>query len=360
MGHSQEEQDMNTTQERIKRLFEILDEVALYRRTLGKLGFDRQCCAPKAGMEQAGEDAARLSQVVFRLTHSEEYFSLIEELYRDKEALEPLQKKLVEYLYEDYEKTKNISPELSLEIDLAFEEAFTAWLEAKEQKDYSIFKPSFAKLIAYTRQMIDLRGEKKGSYYDVCLDDYEKGGSIAQLDGFFNALKERILPLIRRIKENGKPIRDDFLTRPCAIAKQEAFSHELLAMEGLRTDALVLMTSEHPFTDNYGPNDVRVTTHYYEENFISNIFSTLHEGGHALFMQNEPKAFHDGFVSDRMTSAMHECMSRFYENIIGRSEAFIHAVYPKMQSICGDTFTDVTERELYEAVNIATPGLSRM
>lgn len=59
-----------------------------------------------------------------------------------------------------------------------------------------------------------------------------------------------------------------------------------------------------------------------------------------------------------MSNAMHETISRFYENLIGRSEAFIHFVYPKLLEISGN-LSDVSERELYEAVNIARPSLIR-
>ena len=104
---------------------------------------------------------------------------------------------------------------------------------------------------------------------------------------------------------------------------------------------------------------MRVTTHYYENNFVSNIFTTLHEGGHALFMQNEPEEFYREHAANSMTNGMHECISRFYENLIGRSEAFVHFIYPKLQELSGGTFADVTERELYEAVNAAAPGLNR-
>ena len=149
------------------------------------------------------------------------------------------------------------------------------------------------------------------------------------------------------------------MSRPCPVSQQEAFSRYLLELEGLKKDALVLMTTEHPFTTNFGPGDVRVTTHYYEDNFVSNIFTTLHEGGHALFMQNEPEEFYREHAANSMTNGMHECVSRFYENLIGRSEAFVRFIYPKLQELSGGTFDDVTERELYEAVNAAAPGLNR-
>jgi carboxypeptidase Taq len=244
-------------------------------------------------------------------------------------------------------------------MDEPFAKAYREWLSAKKVSDFSIVAPSLRKTIALTRKAIDLRDRKYPTYYTACLDDHEKGGSEAQLDAFFGALKERIVPLIRRIQAEGKPIREDFLTRPCPIARQETFSRYLLELEGLKKSALVLMTTEHPFTTNFGPQDVGVTTHYYEESFVSNICTTLHEGGHALFMQNEPEEFYEEHADDSMTNAMHECISRFYENLIGRSEAFVRYVYPKFLEIAGDTFADVSERELYEAMNLSRPGLNR-
>ena len=349
-----------TNEQKWKKLSTLLDEIEVYSRCLGKLQFDMECCAPEEGIAQAGADMAILGKRLHKLTHAKGYQKLVTELHADGEGLTDVQKKAVEHLFDHYARTKNISAKLSFEMDMAASRAYGDWLAAKKADDFSLFRDSFAALIDYTRKEIDLRDEKKATYYDTCLDDYEKGGSIAQLDAFFAALKARIVPLLQRIRTEGKPIRADFLTRPVPVSQQEAMSRYLLKLEGLRESALVLMTTEHPFTDHYGPNDVRVTTHYYEENFISNIFSTLHEGGHALFMQFEPKALYDDHCADNMSSAMHECISRFFENIVGRSEEFIHFVMPKLRELSGGSFDDVSERELYEAVNLAQPGLIRM
>ena len=278
-----------TNSERLEQLFRRLDEIEAYGRVIGKVSFDMECCAPPEGMEKAGEDMALLGKQIYAMTHDPEYVELVCALHADGEGLTPVQKKAVEHLYDDYAKVKNISPELNYAIDLAASKSYSAWLKAKQENDFSGFRDSLAALIDYQRQTIDLRDAHPEGYYNTCLDDNEKGGSIAQLDAFFAALKARIVPLVRRVVEEGKPVREDFLTRPVPIPQQETFSRWLLGVEGLRESALVLMTTEHPFTTNFGPKDVRVTTHYFEENFISNIFSTLHEGGHALFMQNEPE-----------------------------------------------------------------------
>ena len=348
-----------TNQQKLKKLFAILEEVEAYGRCLGKVNFDMECCAPEEGIEKAGEDMAILGKRLHKLTHSKTFETLVCELHADDEGLTPVQKKTVEHLYDYYSKSKNISAKLSYEMDLAESKAYGAWLKAKKAGDFSLFRDAFADQVKYTRLAVELRDEKKATVYDTCLDDIEKGGSIEQLDAFFAALKARIVPLLRRVVEEGKPIREDFMSRPVPVSAQEAMSRWLLEIEGLRKSALVLMTTEHPFTTNFGRCDVRVTTHYHENSFISNVFTTLHEGGHALFMQNEPQEIHDEHCADSMSNAMHETISRFYENIIGRSEAFIAFAAPKIREFAGGVFDDISERELFEAVNVARPSLIR-
>ena len=350
---------MMTNEEKLRELFERLDEIEAYSRCIGKVQFDMECSAPEEGIEQAGEDMSILGKHLYTLTHAKRFEQLVTELHADGEGLTAVQRKAVEHLYDDYARIKNISADFNYEMERVANRAYGDWLKAKKNSDFSLFRDSLKQLIAYNRKAIDLRDEKKGSYYDTCLDDLEKGGSIEQLDAFFTALRERIVPLLRRIQLEGKPIREDFMTRPVPIPRQEAMSRYLLELEGLRKSALVLMTTEHPFTDNFGPHDVRVTTHYHEDSFISNVFTTLHEGGHALFMQNEPEELYRNHCDNRMSNAMHETISRFYENLVGRSEEFIACVMPKLRELAGGVFDDISERELYEAVNVARPSLIR-
>ena len=348
-----------TNEKKWQKLSARLDEIDAYRRSIGKLQFDMECCAPEEGLEQAGEDMSQLGRQLHKLTHAKPYQALICELHEDGAGLTPVQRKAVEHLYRDYERTKNVPAALAYEVDRAQNRAYGDWLAAKKANDFSLFRDSFAALVGNTRTLIDLRDRRYTSYYNACLDDNEPGGSEEQLDAFFAALKARIVPLLRRIAAEGRPLREDFLSRPCPVARQEAASRWLLEQEGLRGSALVLMTTEHPFTETFGPKDVRVTTHYYEENFVSNLFTTLHEGGHALLMQNEPAELTANHCDNRATNGQHECISRFYENLIGRSEAFIHFLYPQLAELSGGLFADVSERELYEAVNLVRPGLIR-
>lgn len=348
-----------TNTEKIARLYEIEQEVMAYGRAIGKLQYDMSCSCPPEGMEEAGKDMALLGKHVFALEHDSETVELICSLHEDGEGLSELQKKFVDYLYKDYKKTKNFSPEFSYRFDCAKNAAYGKWLEAKKASDFSLFRDALAEVIRFTREAVDLRCEKPAQPYDACLDDYERGSNMAQDDAFFAAVKAAIVPLLRRIQEEGKPIRTDFLRRKVPVSDQEAISRWIVEQEGIRLNAFSLSTTEHPFTTNFGPKDVRVATHYHEENYVSNLFSMLHEGGHALFMQFEPDEFVDTLVYNHMTNGMHECVSRFFENSIGRSKGFIHFAFPTIQSYSKGVFDDISEQEFYEGVNVAQPGLIR-
>ena len=166
-----------TNQQKWKKLAGLLEEIEVYHRCLGKMQFDMECCAPEEGIAPAGEDIAILGKQVHRLTHAKPYEKLIVELHADAEGLTPVQKKAVEHLYDHWAKEKNITPELSFEMDMAASHAYSDWLTAKQSADFSKFRDSLAALIKYQRVQIDLRDEHPEGYYNTCLDDMEKGGS---------------------------------------------------------------------------------------------------------------------------------------------------------------------------------------
>ena len=86
--------------------------------------------------------------------------------------------------------------------------------------------------------------------------------------------------------------------------------------------------TEHPFTTGYY-DDVRITTHYYPDNFASSLFSVLHETGHALYEQNLNPEWMYQPIGSPCSYGIHESQSRFYENIVGRSREFWTGFLPK-------------------------------
>lgn len=56
---------------------------------------------------------------------------------------------------------------------------------------------------------------------------------------------------------------------------------------------------------------------------------------------------------------MHECQSRFFENIVGRSHAFWKPIYGKVAQMFGSPLTETSLEDFLAAVNRTVPGLIR-
>ena len=69
--------------------------------------------------------------------------------------------------------------------------------------------------------------------YDVLLGLYEQGLTTAQLDSFFARLRETIVPLLKRIREQGRVIDDSFLYQEYPIEKQRELSDYLMEILGI-------------------------------------------------------------------------------------------------------------------------------
>ena len=347
-------------QEKIKSFKDKLSLLKKYYHAISLLSFDLETIAPEKTRDEEAEVIDFFSNEAFKIANSDEMKALIVELYANRDLLEdPLDVSLIEKWYDTYQKEKNITPEFDLKRSNTYTKAYNVWLKAKKNADYGEFKDIFGEVVEIERQAVALRENKLDDFYDNCLNDCEKGVLQADLDPFFAELKEGLIALLNKIKKSKHVIRRDFLSRKVPIYKQEEFSRYLLELNGYDFTKGAISTTEHPFTIDIAEYDSRVTTHYYEDMFVSNIFSIIHEGGHAIFMQNERPEDHEHFINDYITNGMHESVSRFYENVLGRSKAYIHLIYAKFHELFKEELGDVSERELYEAVNIVEPSLVR-
>ena len=347
------------TSKSLKQLYKQLGILRTYEHALGIISFDFETCAPKKSREAEGNVMSFLSNEAFKISNSKRMKELIVFLNGRKDELSPLDRVLIDILYENYLKEKNITPKLQLEVSEVFNKAYIDWLEAKSKSDFSLFAGSLQAVLDASKTLVDLRENKLPDFYDNLLNDCEKGILTADLDKFFSELKEGLLDLVNRIKASEHIIRTDFLSRKVPVYKQEMFSEYLLKLNGYDFDRGCLSTTEHPFTSDVAKDDARVTTHYHEDMVLSTVYSVIHEGGHAIFMQNEREEDYEHFINDNITNGMHESVSRFYENVIGRSKEYIRLIYPEFIRVFGEEFGDVSERELYEAVNYVQPSLIR-
>ena len=113
------------------------------------------------------------------------------------------------------------------------DESFDAWILAKSKANYSIFEPYLKRVIESKKKLYGYRNSDK-SIYNQMLDDFEPGMSVEKYDIFFEALKNRLVPLIKKVT-NAKQIKEDFLHQSFPVEEQKS-----LWMSSLSTCILIL------------------------------------------------------------------------------------------------------------------------
>ena len=235
--------------------------------------------------------------------------------------------------------------------------ASDVWHKAKEENDFASFCPILQELVEYNRKFAGYYDAEKAPY-DALLNEYERGVDTQQLDVFFDTLRKGLVPLIRAIGEKPQ-IDDSFLHLEYPVEQQKAFADYLMEVMGLDRGHCGLGETEHPFTLEFNNKDVRITTNYDLHNVASSMYSVLHEGGHALYELGIRDDLQYTCLTGGVSMGVHESQSRFYENLIGRSRAFIGAIYPKVQEFFPAQLGNVTAEQFYRAVNKVEPSLIR-
>ena len=341
----------------IARLDQLEATAAAYGHAMGVLGLDAATAAPLGSAEGRGRTMAVLSNVVYDLAASADTRELVEFLSAHADELDPQHRRQVEIRKRDCEQLTRIPQEEYVAYNVLLNKAEGIWRVAKQTNDFASFAPTLEEIVAFNRKFAGYYDPNKAPY-DALLNEYEEGLTMQTLDGFFAKLRQVIVPLVKAIGEKGQP-NTDFLNQSYPLEGQKKLAKYLMDTIGLDPNTCTITESEHPFTCGFNNRDVRITTHYHEFHPTFSVFSTIHEGGHALYELGVEDAYNHTCLTGGASMGIHESQSRFYENIIGRSREFIELIFPKMQEIFPQQLKNVTAYDLYRAVNKAEPSLVR-
>ena len=347
-----------TIQEALKTYRDSIAKLEALQHAMGVLYYDGDTVAPVESAEGRGKTLAYLSECAYEIETGSELNEAAQFLKAHADELNAQDRREIEVFLRENEFTAAIPKEEYVAYVELLNKANSVWHKAKQDSDFAAFAPC-VKDIFETNVRFAKYYRPNQAPYDTQLDRYEKGLNMEKTDAFFNALKERIVPLLKKVM--AKPqVDDSFLWRKTyPIETQRKFSDYLMEVITIDRACCAIGETEHPFTTNFNKKDVRITTHYYEDNVVSSMYSVIHEGGHALYELHSADELEGTVLSGGVSMSIHESQSRFMENIIGRSRAFIELIFPKMQEFFPEQFRGVTAEQMYRAVNKAEPSLIR-
>lgn len=340
----------------MQSLRDLQKKLYAFQFAMNVIDFDANTVAPSESFTGRGEALEVLSSMQYNLITDSSLPTLLEQA--KKESLTVQEAAEVAQLQRIYNETSKIPANEYAAFVKLTSSSVNAWIKAKAASDFSMFAPYLEQIVEYRRKFAAYFDPNKAPY-DVWLDQFEQGLTMEQCDAFFAELKATIQPLVQKIIQSDTQIPSNFLQANWPIENQRKLSDELMEKLNINRDHCQIAESEHPFTTEFYKGDVRITTHYHEQDMTSSMYSVIHEGGHALYELHTADRLQYTCLSGGASMGIHESQSRLYENYIGRSFAFIQNLWPTLNELFPEQLANVTVEDFYKAVNQCQPSLIR-
>jgi len=350
-----------------KKLVKKVKTILILQSATSVIHWDMETMMPPGAINLRSQQLALLTRIAHKMSTDPEIGKLLEEImeHPENDKLNAVQQRNVYLIKKNYYEQTKLPEDLVAEI--AKQQAITVdvWKKAKATKNFSMFKPKLEKLVDLKKKAAEILMDVKetATPYDALIDIYEPKTSSETINKIFRNLREGLFSIIKKCDAVSKQPDVSILKRRVPIDTQRKISKTIAGFVGYDVESREargrIDETEHPFTTGYY-DDVRVTTHYYEENFTSAIFSTLHECGHALYDQNLNPEWMFQPVGTPCSMGFHESQSRFVENIIGRSHEFWIYFLPKLKKLAGNVLSNVDLDAFVFAINQVRPSKIRV
>ena len=348
----------------LEQLKQLDAEIKTLEEVQAVLDWDQQVCMPERGVHSRSEQAALLARIVHERITDPAFGDLLDKLgASDENPLGSTQladddRRLVRAVYRDFMHETRLPAELVSRIARVTSVAQSIWAEARRKSDFQLFRPHLEEIVQLELEVADRLGYEQHPY-DALLDRFEPDMTTADVATIFRELRAGLVELVRRIGA-ARQVDNAVLLKRYPVSAQEILCRKLLDALGFDMRRGRLDASVHPFTTTLGGDDVRLTTRYDESYFPTALFGTIHEAGHGLYELGFRREFHHSRLANAASLGIHESMSRFWENVVGRSRAFWHHFFPLMKAEFPEQLSGIDLEHFYKAINRVEPSLIRV
>lgn len=331
-------------------------KIADIEHAISILNWDQEVYMPEKSAERRAQQIATLSGLHHQLSTDVKFGNILKELSFANDLSE-IQIRNIKESLKTYNRNTKFTEEFVTKMSKTISESFVAWNEAKAKSDFKIFAPKLKELVQLKRKECQLLGYEEHPY-DAQLDLYEPGATVKELDVLFNDVKEQLVDFVSKIAN--KPQNDEsMMFQYFDENKQINFTEELLEQMGYDFKAGRQDISSHPFTTTFSSKDVRVTTRVNENDLSEILWSSIHEGGHALYEQGLLDENYGLPAGSYLSLGIHESQSRLYENNVGRSLVYWNHNFKRLQEIFPENLNKYSAEDFFKAMNIVKPSLIR-
>lgn len=338
--------------------------------SISVLKWDARTQMPAGGAQTRGSQLATLSRLASQHFVSDTTARVLEAAEAEiaGEPADSYRVRAVQQTRHYYELARRIPVELTTKKAQLSPVSEQVWAEARRNNDFASFAPYLQQTVDLSKEQADAVGYS-GHPYDALVYEFEPSQTAASLKTLFEALKAGLLPLLKRIAAQEKPLEKDLWQREYPLDKQKAFGLETALRFGYDLTRGRLDIAPHPFEISFTRQDVRITTRYNLNYLPMAFFGTLHETGHGLYEQGvDPALTRTALTTDFLgqyavggtSYGTHESQSRLWENQIGRSRDFWNLNFDRLRETFPEQMADADADLVFRSVNRVRPSLIRV
>jgi carboxypeptidase Taq len=312
---------------------------------------------PPKGREARAQALAEMAGLLHRLRTEPQWPGLLQRA--GQEPLDDWQRANLREMQREWQRANALPEALVQAKSLAGSRCEHAWRQQRPANDWTGFLANFRDVLKVAREEASLLAAQSGlSKYDALMDRWEPGMRSATVQHVFDDVASWLPQLLSRVLARQAAQPAVAPQGPFPIPAQRALSLDVMRLLQFDFDGGRLDESTHPFSGGV-PEDVRLTTRYREDDFLSSLMGTVHETGHARYEQGLPRDWLGQPVSQARSMALHESQSLAFEMQLGGSAGFIGLMAPLVRRHLG-TQPAFDDGNLQRVVTRVQPGKIRV
>ncbi|MFM1847357.1 MAG: hypothetical protein RL417_831 [Pseudomonadota bacterium] len=340
----------------LTKFYAHLEEIYRLSCIRGVLEWDQQVCLPPRGAVERADHLETMSKLVHQRLTDPEFIALVHDLSERSDLSEDDRVNVLQ-IKRDVDRQGRLSEAFVAERTRVTSVAYTEWTTARPENNFARVMPHLTRIVELAREEADRVGYGEHPY-DALLDAYEPYATLSAIKPLLLNLGEELAKLVPEIAAKTAHIAP--VSGRFPEAAQAALCSRVLRDIGYNFESGRLDKTHHPFQSSLGSEDIRITTRYDETNYLSGLFTVLHEAGHAMYEDGLPKESKGRPLGSPVSLGIHESQSRFWENIVGRSVPFSRYLHRLIAEYFPEEHRRSSPEVIWRETNKVRPSLIRV
>jgi carboxypeptidase Taq len=350
---------MAEMEKKLEELKTRLSEINDLNNAAALLAWDQATYMPPGGAPARGRQLSTLSMISQQKLIDPAIGRLLDDLepYAESLPYDSDDASLIRVTRLDYEQAVKVPPDFLGELNLHAAAGYQAWTEARPANDFRKVQPLLEKTLDYSRKLADFFPGYE-HIADPLIDFADYGMKASSVRALFAELRSQLVPIVHAI--TAEPPADDSCLRGHFPEDQQLkFAAGVIKQLGYDFSRGRVDKTHHPFMIKFSLGDVRITTRVKEDFLGENLFSNIHESGHAMYEQGIDMSLEGTPLAGGTSAGVHESQSRLWENVVGRSRGFWEYFFPRLQAEYPEQLKGVSLETFYQAINKVERSLIR-